>query len=129
MQRQGGNYKVVCIKNESREEFHDKLGLSGCEISINTLPSGISVPFTHAHKQNEEVYIVLEGRGVLFIDGDEFEVGAGDVIAISPNGERCFKASDESALKFICIQAKAGSLKQFSVDDGIISEAKPSWFA
>lgn len=49
------------------------------------------MPFAHTHKHNEEVYIVLGGCGMLFIDKDEFEVKAGDIIVINPNGERCFK--------------------------------------
>ncbi|MDO5046732.1 cupin domain-containing protein [Campylobacter sp.] len=128
MTRQGNNYKLISLQKENREELHDKLELTGCEISINTLPKGVSVPFVHAHKQNEEIYIVVKGYGELFIDGDEFRIKAGDVISIKPKGERCFKASNESELKFICIQAKAGSLEQFTMSDGEITAAKPSWF-
>ena len=29
------------------------IGLTGCEVSINCLPAGESVPFVHAHKKNE----------------------------------------------------------------------------
>ena len=46
------------------------LGLTGCEASINCLPAGQGVPFVHAHKQNEETYIIIEGEGEMFVDGD-----------------------------------------------------------
>lgn len=121
------NYKAVSLANEPRAELKEALNLSGCEVSINALPAGVSVPFTHAHKQNEEVYIVLEGRGELFIDGEEIGVKAGDAIRIDPSGERCFRAAADSGIKFICIQAKAGSLEQFTHGDGILCESKPSW--
>ena len=58
------NYmKVSLEENAPRVELHDKLGLTGAEISINTLPAGECVPFIHSHKQNEEVYYILSGSG------------------------------------------------------------------
>ncbi|RAZ51143.1 cupin domain-containing protein [Campylobacter hyointestinalis] len=127
MTKTGKNYKMISSKDSPRSEFHDELNLTGCEVSINHLKAGDSVPFVHSHKQNEEVYIVLEGSGVLFIDGEEFEVNAGDVLRIDPDGKRCFKASSSSDLKYICIQCKAGSLEQFTDGDGVINAEKPSW--
>ena len=91
MTRSGKNYKVISSKDSPRREFHDELNLTGCEVSINHLKAGDSVPFVHSHKQNEEVYIVLEGSGVLYIDGEEFEVNGGDILRIDPDGKRCFK--------------------------------------
>ena len=127
MTRSGKNYKVISSKNSPRSEFHDELNLTGCEVSINHLKAGDSVPFVHSHKQNEEVYIVLEGSGVLYIDGEEFEVNGGDILRIDPDGKRCFKANSNSGLKYICIQCKAGSLEQFSYGDGELNSEKPSW--
>jgi mannose-6-phosphate isomerase-like protein (cupin superfamily) len=95
---------------------------------FNELPAGVSVPFVHAHKRNEEVYIILSGKGRFFIDGDEFGAEAGDVVRIDPTGERCIKADDQETIKFVCIQAEANSLVQFTKNDGVPSEAKPSWF-
>lgn len=121
------NYTISNIKNDARTEFKNILGLSGCEISVNSLPAGVSVPFVHAHKQNEEVYIVLEGNGKLFIDGEEIEIKKDDIFKIDPKGERCISAGNES-IKFVCIQIKAGSLEQYTDTDGIMCEnAKPSW--
>ena len=57
------NYTITNLGSGARIELKAVLNLSGCEISINELPAGVSVPFVHAHKQNEEVYIVLEGSG------------------------------------------------------------------
>ncbi|MGG7048784.1 MULTISPECIES: cupin domain-containing protein [unclassified Campylobacter] len=120
------NYKIANIKNQPRVELKELLGLSGCEISINELAANASVPFVHSHKQNEEVYVVLEGSGLLYIDGDEIELKKGDTVRIDPQGQRCFKASNDG-IKFLCVQAKTGSLEQFTMSDGIIDEVKPSW--
>ena len=121
------NYAITNVKNEARVELKELLNLSGCEVSINTLPAGASVPFVHAHKQNEETYLVLEGSGKLFIDGEEIAIKAGDAFKIHPQGARCISAGSE-VIKFICIQAKAGSLEQYTDTDGVMCDgAKPSW--
>ena len=49
------NYAKTNIGNEGRVELHEKLSLTGAEISINQLPAGASVPFVHSHKNNEEI--------------------------------------------------------------------------
>ena len=106
-------YKLAHIDMKgNRGELHDLLNLTGAEVSCNTLPAGASVPFVHHHTQNEEVYLILEGKGMLYIDGEEVPLKEGDCFRIDPQGERCLRAADDSAMRFICIQAKAGSLEQ-----------------
>ena len=55
------NYAKINIGNEGRMELHDKLALTGAEVSVNQLPAGAGVPFVHAHKANEEINGVLAG--------------------------------------------------------------------
>ena len=112
-----------------RVELHDILGLSGAEVTINNLPAGVSVPFVHAHTHNEELYVVLAGKGMFFIDGEEFALHAGSVVRVVPAAQRCIKADDASAMRFICIQTREGSLQGFTANDAVVSEefAKPSW--
>ncbi len=38
------NYTITNIGNEARVELHDKLSLTGAEVSINRLPAGAGVP-------------------------------------------------------------------------------------
>lgn len=112
-----------------RTELHELLSLSGTEVSINNLPAGVSIPFVHTHINNEELYIVLLGKGSFFVDGEEFLISEGDCLRVDPKGERCLKAADDSALRYLCIQSRAGSLQGYTMSDGIISEEfkKPSW--
>lgn len=122
------NYKLASIDiSAARSELHDLLGLTGAEISFNTLPAGASVPFVHAHKQNEEIYLVLEGAGVLYVDGEETPLKAGDCFRIAPEAERCISAAADRAIRFICVQVKAGSLEGFTMNDATLSDKKPSW--
>ena len=44
------NYTKTSIGNEGRVEFHEALGLTGAEVSVNRLPAGTGVPFVHSHK-------------------------------------------------------------------------------
>ena len=121
-------YQLASIDlNAARTELHDLLNLTGAEISSNTLPAGASVPFVHAHKQNEEIYLILEGAGRLYIDGEEMTLKAGDCFRVDPGAERCIGASAESALHFLCIQVKAGSLDSFTMNDAVLSEKKTGW--
>lgn len=124
------NYDVVQIgriADISRTVLNETLALTGSEVSINQLPSSGSIPFVHTHKENEEVYLILSGDGVFYIDGEEFPVTEGSIIRVDPSGERCMKAGSNGPLRFICIQAKANSLKQHTRNDGQIQGTKPSW--
>mgnify|MGYP000201902971 CR=1 FL=1 len=121
------NYQIAKTLNEPRVELKEALNLTGCEVSINELVANASVPFVHAHKQNEELYIILEGGGELFIDGEVIAVSKGEAIRIDPEGKRCFRAG-KNGIKMICIQTKRGSLEQYTMSDGVIvDDVKPSW--
>ena len=113
------NYSKISISEEVRIELHDKLGLTGAEVSINTLPAGTSVPFVHAHKNNEEIYAILNGEGSVEIDGEKIAIKTGDWLRISPSAKRQFFAAHDKAIKYICIQVKADSLIGYTQSDAI----------
>ncbi|MBD5128775.1 MAG: cupin domain-containing protein [Ruminococcaceae bacterium] len=117
-----GNFSKVSVANDARTELHDKLALTGAEISVNALPAGACVPFSHYHKQNEEIYGILSGAGKAVIDGETVELKAGDWLRVSPAAKRQFFAADDSAISYICIQVKENSLEAYTNDDGVVSE-------
>ncbi len=114
------NFTKIGKAEGARTELHDKLGLTGAEISVNTLNAGASVPFVHAHKENEEIYFILSGRGKAVIDGEEVALKEGDWIRIAPAGKRQFFAAADSAMSYICIQVKANSLEEYTAADAIV---------
>lgn len=114
------NFSKVTVAKDARTELHDKLSLTGAEISVNNLPAGASVPFVHFHKNNEEIYGILEGKGKMVVDGEEMEIGAGDWIRIAPAGKRQIFAAADSAVSYICIQVKENSLEGYTMDDGVV---------
>ena len=116
------NYSKVNVAKEPRTELHDKLSLTGAEISINNLPAGTGVPFVHSHKQNEEIYAVLSGKGKAVIDGETVALTEGDWIRIAPAAKRQFSAAEDEGISFVCIQVKANSLEQYTKEDGIVEQ-------
>ncbi len=42
----------------------------------------------HRHQRQEEVYVVLEGRLTLLLEGEESELGHGELIRVAPNVRR-----------------------------------------
>ncbi|MDE5577824.1 MAG: cupin domain-containing protein [Oscillospiraceae bacterium] len=114
------NYSKVSVTSDERTELHDKLALTGAEISVNTLPAGAGVPFVHSHKNNEEIYAVLSGKGKAVIDGETVELSAGDWVRVAPAAKRQFFASEDSAIKYVCIQVKENSLEGYTQDDATV---------
>jgi mannose-6-phosphate isomerase-like protein (cupin superfamily) len=112
--------------NVGRIMLGEALGLTSCEISLNSRPADTSTPFVHSHKLNEEVYIIVAGSGMFYVDGDEFPVREGDAIRIAPGGKRVIKSGNEGMI-FICIQAQKDSLTQATSEDGMLNEEKASW--
>ncbi len=114
------NFNKVSVAQDARTELHDKIFLTGAEVSINNLPAGASVPFVHSHKNNEEIYGILAGKGKAVIDGETIELAKGDWVRISPTAKRQFFASDDASISYVCIQVKENSLKGYTMDDGVI---------
>lgn len=114
------NYSKITTTNENRTELHETLGLTGAEISINNIPEGASVPFVHSHKNNEEIYGILNGKGKVVIDGEEISLKKGDWLRISPKAKRQIFASKDEGISYICIQVKENSLDSFTATDAII---------
>ena len=90
------DYTVVELEEIEQEQFpesgnhHRKLTEPlGCtEMRINTVtlgPGESTAP--HAHEQQEEVYIALDG-GVVEIEGTRHEVSSGGVVRIGPDAIR-----------------------------------------
>ena len=108
------------VNEDPRTELHDAIGLTGAEVSINNLPAGANVPFVHSHKNNEEIYVILEGNGFATLDGEKVQLQKGDWIRVSPSVKRQFSAAENSAISFACIQVKQNSLGGYTVDDAVI---------
>ncbi len=117
------NFNKVSVTAGARTELHDLLSLTGAEISVNHLPAGAGVPFVHSHRENEEIYAVLSGKGAAVVDGERVELSAGDWVRISPAAKRQFSAAEDSAICYLCIQVRQNSLVGYTKDDAVIEGA------
>jgi len=105
----------------------DRLGLTGMEVSLNQLPEGGSIPFYHTHRENEELYLFIGGKGQFQVDGQIFDVKEGTAVRVAPEGERTLRNNGTGDLYFIVIQVQAGSLRQWVMTDGVISDKPVTW--
>jgi len=107
---------------EGKHFVKDATGATSCEISFGTLPTGVSVPFFHSHRENEENYIILSGAGKFQVNEIVFDVAEGSVIRVSTNCDRNLKCTSAEPMTYICIQANEGSLHNFTATDADITE-------
>lgn len=116
---------VGSLKNfEGKQFVKETTGATSCEISFGTLPSGAAVPFFHSHKANEENYIILSGAGRFQVNDEVFDIAEGSVVRVSPGCDRNIKCTSAEPMTYICIQAKDGSLEQYTATDAEITERK-----
>lgn len=70
------------------------------------LKPGTSIGY-HTHQNNEEVYVILEGKGTMTINGREHEVVAGDVILNKPYWSHGLENTSDTELKIIVFEVQA----------------------
>ena len=63
----------------------------------------------HYHATSEELYFIQAGRGTMRLDGEEFEVAAGDTVLIPPGAHHSIRNSGSAALTFLCCCSPAYS--------------------
>ena len=74
----------------------------------------------HSHKNNEEIYGILAGKGKVVLDGEEIALNAGDWLKVAPAAKRQFSAAADSGITYLCIQVKENSLGGFTADDAVV---------
>jgi mannose-6-phosphate isomerase-like protein (cupin superfamily) len=72
----------------------------------------------HRHDQNDEVYVVVGGRGQFQIDGECIDVSEGSVLCMKPAAARGWRNHSDAPLYFLCIQYQADSAIQGGTRDG-----------
>ena len=77
-----------------------------CFIIYSELKPGTSIGY-HTHENNEEVYVILEGRGTMTIDGQKHEIVAGDVILNKPYGSHGLENTSDTNLKIIVFEVQS----------------------
>jgi mannose-6-phosphate isomerase-like protein (cupin superfamily) len=95
-------HRNSCIRNQTLAEARLLVGNS-------TTP--------HHHRQTEEIYYVLEGRGLMCLGDETREVGPGDAIAIPPGAVHEIRNIGSRVLKFLCCCAPG-----YEHDDTVLAD-------
>lgn len=139
--REGSNFTAVTVgKLDKVSEYSLPLGESvvingkvftggalkstGMEMSLQTFAPGEGSSFVHAHKEHEELYMVISGEGEFRVDDALFEVGEGSLVRVAPAGKRALRNTGNGPMLVMCIQYKANSFgsEDTPAADGIILE-------
>lgn len=111
-----------------------QLKLQGVALGLIRLSADEGYTFTHSHAEQEEVYIVVEGKGAMVVDGELLTLESGDIVRVAPAAKRALKADADTALFVICTGGlAAGYPKQsnarYLIDDGIPDyDDIPPWY-
>ena len=129
--------KSLDLKNLPNWLTHLKndLALNALGLTVVRLPSGKGYTFMHQHKEQEEVYIIIDGKGIIHINGQDIPISRGDFINVFPESKRALKADDDSDLIYICAGAVKSEkypndkTKKTLINDGIPDfDNLPPWY-
>jgi quercetin dioxygenase-like cupin family protein len=92
-----GILKHVSLFRDSDFQTHIRF------INYTILPSGASIG-EHTHGDDEELYIVLEGSGLMSVEGEIKEVHAGDIVVNKPFGTHGLLNNTDHDLKILVLE-------------------------
>lgn len=75
-------------------------------VIYSELKPGTSIGY-HTHQNNEEIYVILDGKGIMSINGEEHEVVAGDVILNKPYWSHGLENNSDTDLKILVFEVQA----------------------
>ncbi|MGW8195764.1 MAG: cupin domain-containing protein, partial [Desulforhopalus sp.] len=100
-----------------------KLDLQGVALGLIHLPPDRGYTFTHTHRKQEEVYIIIKGGGLLLVDDEQLELLPGDMVRVSPWARRALKAHSNGLFAICCGGVPQGYPRnpnaRYLIDDGI----------
>ena len=95
----GGTGPVDLYEIWGREHFDSNIDF--CDRVV--VPPGSTIGY-HRHGNNEELYIVLEGEGLMKIDGEETVVTKGDMILNPAGGSHGLVNTSDKNIDLLVIQ-------------------------
>ena len=110
-----------------------QLELQGVALGLIHLPPDEGYTFTHCHRKQEEVYMVIKGGGLLQIDDELLQLAPGDFVRVSPQARRALKADTRGLFVICCGGVPQGypdnPRARYLIDDGIPNyQDIPSWY-
>lgn len=56
----------------------------------------------HLHHRSEEIYYIIQGKGLMQLDQNQFHASTGDCICIPPGTAHCIQNTGHEELKILC---------------------------
>ena len=100
---------------------------TGGEFSFQSFAPGTESGFLHIHKNHEELYFFLSGKGEFQVDGKVFPVQEGSVVRVAPAGKRSVRNNGTEPLVMLCVQYKGKTFTAEDATDGVILNDKVEW--
>lgn len=75
-------------------------------IDLSVLEPGADIGL-HTHTEdNEELYVVVSGRGLMTLDDRQFEVGPGHVILNRPGGTHALRNTGDEPMRLVVVEVR-----------------------
>ncbi len=103
------------------------VGATGGEFSFQLFRPGTETGFLHTHKNHEELYFFLAGKGEFQVDGKVFPIGEGSVVRVAPAGKRSVRNNGDRPLVMLCVQYRGGTFTAEDAADGVILNEPVRW--
>lgn len=103
------------------------LGATGSEFSFQVFQSGTESGFLHTHKNHEELYFFLSGKGEFQVDGEVFPIAEGSVVRVNPAGRRSVRNNGTTPLVMLCVQYRGNTFTSEDAADGVILNEEVKW--
>lgn len=100
---------------------------TGGEFSFQVFQPGTETGFLHTHKNHEELYFFLSGKGEFQVDGKVFPVGESSVVRVAPAGVRSVRNNGDAPLVMLCVQYRGGTFTAEDAADGNILNEPVKW--
>lgn len=102
-------------------------GATGAEFSFQVFAPGQETGFLHTHKNHEELYFFLSGKGEFQVDGEVFPVEEGAVVRVAPAGKRSVRNNGDAPLVMLCVQYRGNTFTADDATDGNILDEPVNW--
>lgn len=103
------------------------LGATGSEFSFQVFQPGTESGFLHTHKNHEELYFFLSGKGEFQVDGEVFPIAEGSVVRVNPAGRRSVRNNGTTPLVMLCVQYRGNTFTSEDAADGVILNEEVKW--
>lgn len=103
------------------------VGATGGEFSFQVFQPGTETGFLHTHKNHEELYFFLSGKGEFQVDGQVFPVEEGSVVRVAPDGKRSVRNNGTAPLVMLCVQYRGNTFTADDAADGVILNEPVKW--